>query len=134
MVRSWTGDFQRQVPTDINIAADPAIALPLLASLVRERLVSRSDARDRFSARGADWADRNRERRAAWRQQAANAPEKSPLPLAAVAATVWDVIKDEDWALANGSLNDWAGKLWDFRQPHQYLGGSGGAGLGYGLG
>ncbi len=134
MVRSWTGDYQRQVPIDVNIAADTAIAVPLLASLVRERLVSRSDARDRFSERGAVWADRNRERRARWREQAAASANRSPLSLAAVAATVWDVIKDDDWALANGSLNGWARRLWSFREPHQYLGGSGGAGLGYGMG
>src|SRR5581483_12128236 len=83
---------------------------------------------------GAAWADRNRARRAQWRQQAAQSTGRSPLALAAVAATVWDVIKAEDWWLVNGSLNGWARRLWDFREPHQYLGGSGGAGLGYGMG
>lgn len=134
LVRSWAGDYQRQVPTDLAIAADPSLALPLLLGLVRERLTSNGPARDRCSARGADWADRNRAVRARWRQDAAAAAGRSPLALASVAATVWDVIKDEDWCLANGTLNGWARRLWTWREPHHYLGGSGGAGLGYGMG
>jgi thiamine pyrophosphate-dependent acetolactate synthase large subunit-like protein len=134
LVRSWTGDYQRQVPTHLAVAADTSVALPLLVALVRERLVRNSAARDRFSTRGAAWADRHRALRTRWRQEAAASDSKSPLSLAAVAATVWDVIKDEDWWLTNGSLNGWARRLWDFREPHQYLGGSGGAGLGYGMG
>src|SRR5207249_8417002 len=70
LVRSWTGDYQRSVPTDLAIAADSSVALPLLVGLVRERLVGNAAARDRFSTRGAEWADRNRARPAAWRQQA----------------------------------------------------------------
>jgi thiamine pyrophosphate-dependent acetolactate synthase large subunit-like protein len=114
--------------------ADTAVALPLLVWLVEERLRRRDEARERFRRRAGAWEKTNLERRARWEAQAASATERSPLALAAVAAAVRDVIKDEDWALANGSLNGWARRLWDFRQPHQYLGGSGGAGLGYGMG
>ncbi len=134
LVRSWTGDYQRQVPADVAIAADTSIALPLLLSLVRERLIGNREARDRFSQRGAVWADRNRERRARWRQQAETTRDHSPLSLGAVSASVWEAIKDEDWSLVNGNLQGWAQRIWNFREPHQYLGTSGGAGLGYGMG
>jgi len=56
----------------------------------------------------------------------------TPLSPAAFAAEVWDVIKDEDWVLANGTAKGWARRLWDW-QPERTYGGSGGAGLGYGL-
>src|SRR6266850_7218581 len=49
-----------------------------------------------------------------------------------LAAEVWQVIKDEDWILANGTGKGWARRLWDW-QPDRSCGGSGGAGLGYGL-
>ncbi len=49
-----------------------------------------------------------------------------------LAAEVWDVIKGEDWVLANGTAKGWARRLWDW-QPERSYGGSGGAGLGYGL-
>jgi thiamine pyrophosphate-dependent acetolactate synthase large subunit-like protein len=134
LVRSWTGDYQRSVPLDLAIAADTSIALPLLVGLVRERLVANGPARDRFSNRGAEWADRNRALRARWRQEAAAVADRSPLALPTVAATLWELIRDDDWWLVNGTLNGWARRLWSFRQPHQYLGTSGGAGLGYGMG
>ena len=51
---------------------------------------------------------------------------------AVLAAEVWQVIKDEDWILANGTGKGWARRLWDW-QPERACGGSGGAGLGYGL-
>jgi thiamine pyrophosphate-dependent acetolactate synthase large subunit-like protein len=44
------------------------------------------------------------------------------------------VIRKEDWVLVNGSSNGWARRLWDFTKPNQYLGASGGAGVGYGSG
>ncbi|MSQ23735.1 MAG: thiamine pyrophosphate-binding protein [Chloroflexi bacterium] len=134
LVRSWTGDYQRMVPTDLSIAADTSIALPLLLALVRGALVKNGAARDRASERGAVWADRTRAARRRWRDEAASATARSPLALPAVAASVWDVIKGEDWVLANGALQGWARRLWDFREPYQYLGTSGGAGLGYGMG
>jgi acetolactate synthase-1/2/3 large subunit len=42
------------------------------------------------------------------------------------------VLEGEDWVLANGSAKGWARRLWDW-QPERVCGGSGGAGLGYGL-
>jgi thiamine pyrophosphate-dependent acetolactate synthase large subunit-like protein len=44
------------------------------------------------------------------------------------------VIKREDWVLVNGTSNGWTRRLWDFNKPNQYLGASGGAGVGYGSG
>lgn len=134
LVRSWTGDYQRQVPTDLNIAADTSVALPLLVDLVGERLARSNAARDRFSTRGAAWGGRHRELRARWRREAEASRDRSPLSVGAVAAELWEVIKGEDWWVVNGDLRGWARRLWDFSEPYQYLGGSGGAGLGYGMG
>src|SRR5437764_998372 len=60
--------------------------------------------------------------------------ERTLIPLASsvFAAEIWDVIRDEDWVLANGTAKGWARRLWDWR-PERTYGGSGGAGLGYGL-
>src|SRR5207237_1176172 len=55
-----------------------------------------------------------------------------PLASSVFAAEIWDVIRDEDWVLANGTAKGWARRLRDWR-PERTYGGSGGAGLGYGL-
>ncbi|MEA2641623.1 MAG: acetolactate synthase large subunit [Chloroflexota bacterium] len=134
LVGSWTSEFQREAPVDVAITADTSIAVPQLLDLVRERLVHDSVRRDHFSQRGAEWADRNRARRRQWRAEAQAGAGRSPLSLGFAAATIWDVIRDEDWALVNGGLGSWARRLWSFREPYQFIGTSGGAGLGYGMG
>ena len=120
------------MPVDLPIAADAALALPALLAAVEDRL--RHDARG-GGAPGPGRAHRRAPCRAP-RGVGATAVriERSSKPLApsALAAEIWEVIKDEDWMLANGTGKGWARRLWDW-QPERSYGGSGGAGLGYGL-
>jgi thiamine pyrophosphate-dependent acetolactate synthase large subunit-like protein len=129
--RSWAQTYQSLIPVDLPIAADAALALPTLVAAVEDRL-----RRDRAAAERRARAERIAVRHAAlsaeW--QAAVSLERSSKPLApsVLAAEVWQAIKDEDWILANGTGKGWARRLWDW-QPDRACGGSGGAGLGYGL-
>ena len=47
---------------------------------------------------------------------------------------LWAQIKNEDWSLVaeSGIMSDWTARLWNFDKHYQSLGGSGGAGVGYG--
>jgi thiamine pyrophosphate-dependent acetolactate synthase large subunit-like protein len=129
--RSWAHTFQSLAPVDLPIAADAGLVLPALVAAVEERLT-----RDRVAADRLARAERIRARHAALRAEARNTVtlERSLRPLApsVLAAEVWEVIKGEDWVLANGTGKGWARRLWDWR-PERSYGGSGGAGLGYGL-
>jgi len=130
-VRSWAQTFQSLIPVDLPIAADAALALPMLVAAVEDRLRHEGAAAERRN-RAERIARRHAALDAEW--QAAVSLERSSKPLtpAVLAAEVWQVIKDEDWILANGSGKGWARRLWDW-QPERVCGGSGGAGLGYGL-
>ncbi len=129
--RSWAHTFQSLAPVDLPIAADAGLVLPALVAAVEERLKRDRGAVDRLAR-----AKRIGARHAALRAEARDVVtlERSARPLApsVLAAEVWDVIKGEDWALANGTGKGWARRLWDWR-PERSYGGSGGAGLGYGL-
>ena len=129
--RSWAHTFQSLAPIDLPIAADAGLVLPALVVAVEERLT-----RDRAAAGRLARAERIQARHAALRAEARNGVtlERSARPLApsVLAAEVWEVIKGEDWVLANGTGKGWARRLWDWR-PERSYGGSGGAGLGYGL-
>jgi acetolactate synthase I/II/III large subunit len=129
--RSWAHTFQSLAPVDLPIAADAGLVLPALVAAVEERLKP-----DRVAPERRTRAERIGARHAALRAEARNVVilERSARPLApsVLAAEVWDVIKDEDWVLANGTSKGWARRLWDWR-PERSYGGSGGAGLGYGL-
>ena len=129
--RSWAHTFQSLVPVDLPIAADATMALPALLAAVEDRLRHDRAAADR-RARAERIAARHAALAAEWQGAVSLERSSKPLAPAVLAALVWDVIKDEDWILANGTGKGWARRLWDW-QPERVCGGSGGAGLGYGL-
>ncbi len=129
-VRSWAAGYQRLAPVDVPVLADTSVALPALVARVREMAGNDATRRAR--------SDRLRATHDALRQEARTRCEEHwndvPIAPARLAAELWDVLRDEDWVLANGDLGDWPRRLWDWTHPHQYLGYSGGAGLGYSAG
>src|SRR5205807_1575126 len=131
-VRSWVTAYQRLAPVDVPILADTAAALPVLMARLRTLGV------DGEAAGRRPRAERLRARHEALRREARTACEESwndrPIAPARLASEVWDVLRGEDWVLVNGTLDGWARSLWEWVHPHQYLGNSGGAGLGYGAG
>jgi thiamine pyrophosphate-dependent acetolactate synthase large subunit-like protein len=129
--RSWAHTFQSLAPIDLPIAADAALALPQLVAAVEDRLARDASGPER-RARSERIAARHAAIRREWQDTARLERTSVPVAPSALAAEVWDVIKDEDWVLANGSGKGWARRLWDWR-PERSYGGSGGAGLGYGL-
>ena len=129
--RSWAHTFQSLAPVDLPIAADAALVLPALLALVEDRLVRDPQAAER-RARAERLAARHAALRREWAETARLERSSVPVATSALAAEVWDVVKDEDWILANGSAKGWARRLWEWR-PERSYGGSGGAGLGYGL-
>jgi thiamine pyrophosphate-dependent acetolactate synthase large subunit-like protein len=125
-------DFQRYPEVDIAMAADAEATLPALIEACR-RLIT-ADRRTAFAERGKRLADAH----AAWldraRAEAAYGWEASPISTARMTMELWAAIKSEDWALVaeSGIMSDWTSRLWSFDKHYQSLGGSGGAGVGYG--
>jgi thiamine pyrophosphate-dependent acetolactate synthase large subunit-like protein len=134
IVRSWSHDFRRLQQTDDAIAADTSGFVPALLALCAEQLATRPGAATRARLRGEQWQGRSARLRAEWQAQAEAARGQSPIALSALAATVWEVIQDQPWVLANGTANGWAKRLWNISRPDQYLGKNSGGGLGYGVG
>lgn len=121
--------------TDVSILADTALAIPALQQAVAERLDADADRRRRAEERFASLAERHREQRAAWREEADDRWDETPIATARTAVEIWSVIEDEPWALVNGTLRGWAHRLWAIDAFDQYVGGSsGGGGVGYGAG
>ena len=46
---------------------------------------------------------------------------------------MWEAIKDEDWVLTAGTLEEWTRKLWDFDQPYRHPGRSLGTATQFGI-
>jgi acetolactate synthase I/II/III large subunit len=129
--RSWAHTFQSLAPIDLPIAADAGRTLPTLLALVEDRLKHDRRTAER-QARAARFATRHAALEAEWQAAVTLERASKPLAPAVLAAEIWNVIKDEDWVVANGTGKGWPRRLWDW-QPQRSFGGSGGAGLGYGL-
>jgi acetolactate synthase-1/2/3 large subunit len=71
--------------------------------------------------------------RAHWREEAKKDWDASPFALPRLALEVWDKIKNEDWVLTAGTLEDWTLRLWNFDKGYRHAGKSLGTGTQIGI-
>lgn len=125
-------DFERYPEVDLAIAADAEATLPSLIDAVN-RLIT-ADRKRMFEDRGAKLATAGRAARERDRADATYAWDASPISTARLSAELWEQIKTEDWSLLSevAFVSRWPLRLWNFDKHYQFIGGSGGAGVGYG--
>ncbi len=125
-------DFQRFQSLDVDMLGDAEATLPALIEAVKAALPN--DRKAAIEKRGADlrkaFADSNDRALAA----AAVAWDASPISTARLSMEIWGQIKDLDYSLvsSSGNVSGWPNRLWRMEKYHNWLGSSGGAGVGYG--
>jgi acetolactate synthase I/II/III large subunit len=125
-------DQQRYPEVDIAMAADAEATLPSLIEAVKRGITS--DRKRVFEERGRSLATARQRLLDTARAEATFAWDASPISTARLSAELWAQIKDSDWALVSpiDFVSRWPMRLWSFDKPYQYIGASGGAGVGYG--
>jgi thiamine pyrophosphate-dependent acetolactate synthase large subunit-like protein len=125
-------DQQRYPEVDIAMAADGEATLPSLIEAVKRNVTA--DRKRVFDDRGRKLAEMRQRLLERARTEATYAWDASPISTARLSAELWAQIKDSDWALVSpiDFVSRWPMRLWSFDKPHQYIGASGGAGVGYG--
>lgn len=126
---SWSHAFGPPVPRDVHVAGDPRVGLQHLTDAVAAR-VGATDRRDRRNA----VARRHAALRARRRQETAARWDDSPVSPARLVAETWAAVRDLDWLLVLRNTRTWPEGVWEFTGAGQYLGHSGGGGVGYGPG
>jgi acetolactate synthase-1/2/3 large subunit len=126
--RSNYQDFQRFPDLDLSMAADSEATLPALIEACK-RLIT-ADRKRAFEERGKKLAEAHLQAEERVRAEASYAWDSSPISTARMAAEIWAKVKDKDWSLVGG--RGWAMRLFNFDKHYQHVGGSGGAGEGYG--
>jgi len=129
-IKSNYQDFERYPEIDIAMAADGEATLPALTEAVK-RLIT-PDRKNAFQARGAKLAAAHDAAAEQARKEAAYGWDASPISTARMSAELWAQIKNEDWSLVSNGAGGWPQRLWNFDKYYQHIGGSGGAGVGYG--
>jgi thiamine pyrophosphate-dependent acetolactate synthase large subunit-like protein len=128
------GNYQtkeRFYQPDLPIAGDSEATLPSLIDAV-QRAMSQT-RRNQNADRANKLKNAFTARRAADAEAAAVGWDASPISVPRLLMEVWNQIKSLDWALVSWSAfqSNWQQRLWDFTKHHNYIGGSGGIGIGY---
>src|SRR5208282_5050186 len=125
-------DFQRFQSIDVSMPGDAEATLPSLIEAVKAALPN--DRKDAFAKRGQSIRDAHVKGLAATKEAAAVAWDASPISTARLVMELYAQIKDLDWSLVStaGNTSNWANRLWPMEKHHQWLGWSGGYGVGYG--
>jgi acetolactate synthase I/II/III large subunit len=125
-------DFQRFQSLDVDMAGDAEASLPALIEAVKAAIPGerRAALEKRGEALRKAWADARVRTKAA----AAVAWNASPISTARLSMEIWAQIKDFDFSLvsSSGNVSGWPNRLWKIEKHHNWLGGSGGYGVGYG--
>ena len=125
-------DQQRYPEVDIAMAADGEATMPALLESVKRQL--NGDRKRVFEDRGKKLASLRQQLVERAKSDATWGWDASPISTARLSAELWAAIKDSDWALVSpiDFVSRWPMRLWNFDKPYQFIGASGGAGVGYG--
>ena len=121
-ISAWAMDYQRFLFANQRILADTTLAMPALTALLKKQAKQDPAFAARIVKRTAATARKHRALRAGWAREALIDREASPITLPRLAHEVWQAIKDEDWVLTAGTLEDWTRKLWNFDKPYRHAG------------
>jgi thiamine pyrophosphate-dependent acetolactate synthase large subunit-like protein len=126
-------DFQRFQPVDIAMVGDAEASLPSLIEAVKMEITA--DKQAAYEKRGEAFKKAKAANDARFMQWAAVGWDGAPITTARFSAELWNAVKDHDWALvsaANGT-SGWPERFFKIDKHYQWIGGSGGAGQGYGI-
>ena len=129
LTKSNYQDMQRFLPVDLPISGDAQATLPALVEAVKKAtgMAQRAAISDRATKLREDY--RRMKDRA--RQEASVGWDVSPCSTGRVSAHLWNTIKNEKWCVAVSGMQ-WNKNLWPATEYYNFLGGSGGSGVGYG--
>jgi acetolactate synthase I/II/III large subunit len=124
-------EFQRFPELDLTVAGDAEATLPSLVEAVKR--LTTPDRRRLFDARGKRFAETSRSAYERARADAGYAWDASPVTTARLSLELWNAIRGRDWSLVSylNPVSGWPTRLWTFDKHYQFIGGSGGSGIGY---
>src|SRR5262249_10323821 len=126
-------DFQRFQAVDIAMAGDTEASLPSLIEAVKQAIPS--DKKAAYAKRGEALKKAHQAAPEAPMAGARVGWDVSRISTARLSAELYNAVKDLDWSLvaATGNTSGWPMRFFKMEKHYQWLGGSGGSGLGYGL-
>jgi acetolactate synthase-1/2/3 large subunit len=128
-MRSWANAFAAPLPRTVQLLADPLIGLQALVDALDGRRAADDVERSAAEARSRRASVHERaeaELRAHW--------SDTPIWPGRLVAETWAAVRDVDRLLTLRNTRSWPAGVWEFGGAGEYLGHSGGGGVGYGPG
>lgn len=133
-MRSWSNAGHGR-PRDVrSIPADGLSAMSELVGAVDEQLGSESAGAEARDQRRRELAERHARLRETQRSRLEAGWDADPISADRLVWEVWEAVRAEPWLLVLRNTRSWPQGLWEFSGAGEFLGGSGGGGVGYGPG
>jgi acetolactate synthase I/II/III large subunit len=128
LTKSNYQDMQRFMPVDLPISGDAQATLPALTEAVKNAttLTRRAALADRTAKLRED----QRRMKDRTRAEAGQGWDASPCSTGRMSATLYNTIKNEKWCVAASGVQ-WNRNLWPATEYYNFIGSSGGSGVGY---
>lgn len=132
---SWCYMNNAAIERELELVADPVVGLRQLVECVEGLLARDGDPKATERARRKEQlAMRHRQLHQAAREELDRTRDDEPIAAARMVEAVWNAVKDLPWILALRNTRSWPLGIWEFSGAGQYMGHSGGSGVGYGPG
>lgn len=131
---SWSHAQQAPAPVDIALCAEPLEGLRQLLGRVRELLAAAGGQAGARAGRAAQLSQRHDALRVRQMETVRAEWDQRPVAPSRLVSELWRLVEDKPWVLALRNTRSWPEAVWQFDGAGQYMGHSGGAGVGYGPG
>jgi len=129
-IRSNYQDFERYTPVDVDVTGDCETTLPALTEAIKSKIPA--GRRETIAARADTLRRAHAQNFERTRTAIAEGWDAVPISTQRVAAELYEIIKNEDWAMVSAGYGG-NRTLWNFDKHYQYIGMRGGGGVGYGM-
>jgi len=129
-VKSWSNAYSNIYRRDIQLLSDPMVGLKALVEAAKAITAAEGKVAERTARVTKRVAENRARRRAALDEHF----DDSPISAARLTSELWDAVRDTNWLLTSRSGRCWYEGIFEFTGAGQFIGGSGGGGIGYGPG
>jgi acetolactate synthase-1/2/3 large subunit len=132
-LRGWSHVGGAAAETTVDITAEPREGTRQLLATLRRRAREEADRGPR-DARRRELEHRHTALRVRQQEELRLRWDDVPISPERLVAEVWNAVQDRDWLLTLRNTRSWLDGTWNFAGAGQWLGHSGGGGVGYGPG
>jgi thiamine pyrophosphate-dependent acetolactate synthase large subunit-like protein len=133
-IRSWSRLGGMVAPTTVQLLADPVVGLEQLLAEVKARIAKDPALAKRITARAKSVAARKAALFAKQQKTMKERWNEKPLSPHRLIGELWAAVKNKPWFLTLRNHRNWPEGIWEFGGCGEFVGHSGGGGLGHGPG